>query len=326
MCADISTVRDPSISRFTAYLEAERNASHHTIDAYRIDISQFVSITFGDQAVAPFDWGAVDRFAARKFLVHYQKMGCSPTTTSRKCSSLRSFYRYLLRENLVASNPFQNLPLPKKGYPLPEVMSISEVTLLLDAPHNMAKENLGKKTSAASSAFAMYQPFRDAAILEVLYSTGMRLGELAQLQIKDIDFLSGFIKVLGKGNKERLCPIGRPAARALQSNLEESERYLRALADDKPRGGIFLNRHGNPITPRSIERMMKNYLLYCGLNPEFTPHTLRHSFATHMLDNGADLRSVQELLGHASLSTTQIYTHVSIERLKEVYEKAHPRG
>ena len=326
MYADISTVRDPSISRFTAYLEAERNASHHTIDAYRIDISQFISIIFGEQALAPFDWGAIDRFAARKFLVHYQKIGYSSATTSRKCSSLRSFYRFLLRENLVATNPFQNLPLPKKGYPLPEVMSITEVCHLLDAPHKMAKENLGKKTSTAGEAFAVYQPYRDSAIFEVLYSTGMRLGELAQMQLKDIDFLSGFIKVLGKGNKERLCPLGAPAAKALQSNLEELERFVRSLDEGNPRKGIFLNRHGNPITPRSIERMMKGYLSYCGLNPEFTPHTLRHSFATHMLDNGADLRSVQELLGHSSLSTTQIYTHVSIERLKEVYEKAHPRG
>jgi site-specific recombinase XerD len=167
---------------------------------------------------------------------------------------------------------------------------------------------------------------RDAAILELLYSTGMRINELATLPEDRLDLLSGVARVWGKGKKERLCPLGSPAIRALKKNLELRENVWLLEGRRGARSPVFLNKSGGAISPRSIERMMKKYVLFCGLNAELTPHSLRHSFATHLLDAGADLRSVQELLGHASLSTTQIYTHVSVERLKEVYQLAHPRA
>jgi len=242
-----------------------------------------------------------------------------PTTTGRKLSALRSFYKFLVREEYVPNNPFSGLHLPKKGNYLPTVLSAAEVDQLIAAPHAMA----GKK----ETVFDEYVPARDTAILETLYSTGMRIGELVSLTEDRIDILSGIVSVLGKGKKERLCPLGRPAERALQNALSMRGEVWASLGitGDK-RNVIFLNKHGGAITARSIERMLKKYVAYCGLKPGISPHALRHSFATHLLDNGADLRSVQELLGHASLSTTQIYTHVSIEKLKRVYEDAHPRA
>jgi len=319
-------ISDPEISRFMAYLEAERSASQHTIDNYLIDLRQFIEQEFSDGNPPPYEWQDVDRMAARRYLVHFQKLECAPTTTARKCSSLRSFYRFLLREGVVRSNPFANLPLPRKGRPLPEVMTVGEVKRLLESPHEMADAAPERRRGAAGEAYYRYAPWRDSAILEMLYSTGMRLSELVQMRSRDIDLLSGFVKVLGKGNKERLCPVGGPASEALQRNIEERDAFWTGLGLRGSAEGIFLNLNGKPISARSIERLMKKYLAHCGLENKFSPHTLRHSFATHLLDNGADLRSVQELLGHSSLSTTQIYTHVSIERLKEVYEKAHPRG
>ena len=226
-----------------------------------------------------------------------------------------------MREEYVPLNPFVGLQLPKKGSYLPTVLSMAEVNQLLAAPHAMA-ENQPKKT-----IFEEYMPVRDTAILEVLYSTGIRVGELVGMAESQIDILSGIVNVLGKGKKERLCPLGRPAEMALQNALSMRSEVWNSLGQKgDPRKVVFLNKNGGAITARSVERMMKKGVAWCGLNPGISPHALRHSFATHLLDCGADLRSVQELLGHASLSTTQIYTHVSIEKLKRVYEEAHPRA
>ncbi len=313
--------RDPCVEHFVKYLEGERNASAHTIANYLMDIKQFVGLTWGDEAKPPYRWKEVDRLAARKFLVFFQKLEMAPATTGRKLSALRSFYKFLVREEYVPLNPFVGLPLPKKGSYLPAVLSMSEVERLLAAPHAMAQGVQKKKL------FDEYVPVRDTAILEVLYSTGMRVGELVGMEERQIDILSGIVNVLGKGKKERLCPLGRPAEIALQNALSmRSEVWNELGQKGDSRRVIFLNKNGGPLTARSIERMVKKYVAYCGLKPTISPHALRHSFATHLLDNGADLRSVQELLGHASLSTTQIYTHVSIEKLKRVYEEAHPRA
>lgn len=312
---------DPCIEHFVQYLEGERNASRHTITNYLMDIRQFTGLIWGDEAQPPFPWKEADRFAARKFLVFFQKLEMEPTTTGRKLSALRSFYKFLVREDYVPLNPFTGLLLPKKGSYLPSVLSMKEVEQLLDAPRALA-EGVEKKT-----LFAEYVPVRDAAILEVLYSTGMRVGELVGMAERQIDILSGIISVLGKGRKERLCPLGRPAETALQNALSMRSEVWNSMGQQgDSRRVVFLNKNGGPLTARSVERMMKKYVGYCGLKPSISPHSLRHSFATHLLDNGADLRSVQELLGHASLSTTQIYTHVSVEKLKRVYEEAHPRA
>lgn len=317
----MKSVADPCVEHFVRYLEGEKNASRHTIDNYLNDIRQFVELTWGADAQAPYRWKEADRFAARKFLVFFQRLEMAPATTGRKLSALRSFYKFLVREEYVPLNPFTGLHLPKKGSYLPSVLSSTEVERLLAAPHELAKAVEKKKM------FDEYVPVRDTAILEVLYSTGMRLGELTGLQEDQIDILSGIIRVRGKGKKERLCPLGRPAERALQNALSMRSEVWNELGQPaNPREIIFLNKNGGRLTARSVERMLKKYVMHCGLKPAVSPHALRHSFATHLLDNGADLRSVQELLGHASLSTTQIYTHVSIEKLKRVYEEAHPRA
>ncbi len=316
---------DPWVERFMRYLEGERNASRHTLSNYLIDLKQFALQQWGDEAKPPFSWKSADRFAARRFLVEFQKIGSSPSTTSRKLSSLRSFFRFLVREKQVASNPFSGLQLPKKGRKLPNVLSVVEVGRLLDTPKQVWQSQKGG-LEAKKLAWAEYVWQRDAAILEVLYSTGMRISELAELTEARIDFLSGVVTARGKGKKERLCPLGGPASRALRDALNAREGIWGLLGRSGKPDGVFLNRFGDPLTPRSMERNLKPYLAAADLNPEVSPHALRHSFATHLLDAGADLRSVQELLGHASLSTTQIYTHVSVERLKQVYEQAHPRA
>jgi len=316
---------DPCVAHFVNYLEAEKNASEHTISNYLIDIRQFCEIVWGEDATAPFKWKSADRFSARKFLVFFQKLEMAPTTTGRKLSALRSFYKFLLREEYVDQNPFSGLHLPKKGSYLPQILSVNEVGRLLDAPLKFDEQ----QTTSSNPKVKLWREYmvaRDMAILELLYSTGMRINELVQLPEESIDLLSGVARVRGKGKKERLCPLGSPASRALIKNLELRENVWLLEGKKDVRSPVFLNKNGGPISARSIERMMKKYVLFCGLNAELTPHSLRHSFATHLLDAGADLRSVQELLGHASLSTTQIYTHVSVERLKEVYQLAHPRA
>ena len=315
---------DPCIEHFVQYLEGEKNASGHTVSNYLIDIRQYCEIIWGEDARPPYNWREADRFSARKFLVFFQKLELAPTTTGRKLSALRSFYKFLMREEYVDLNPFSGLNLPKKGSYLPQILSVSEIGKLLDAPAKYAETQETKNPKIR--LWREYMVARDAAILELLYSTGMRINELATLPEERVDLLSGVARVRGKGKKERLCPLGSPAIRTLMKNLELRENVWLLEGKKDARSPVFLNKNGGPISPRSIERLMKKYVLFSGLNAELTPHSLRHSFATHLLDAGADLRSVQELLGHASLSTTQIYTHVSVERLKEVYQLAHPRA
>jgi integrase/recombinase XerC len=315
---------DPCVEHFVQYLEGEKNASEHTISNYLIDIRQYCEIIWGEDTQPPYKWKDADRFSARKFLVFFQKLELAPTTTRRKLSALRSFYKFLMREEYVELNPFSGLNLPKKGSYLPQILSVTEIGKLLDAPVKYNEQQ--NTTNPKQKLWREYMVARDAAILELLYSTGMRINELVKLPEESIDLLSGVARVRGKGKKERLCPLGSPASRTLIKNLELRENVWLLEGKRAARSPVFLNKNGGPITARSIERMMKKYVLFCGLNAELTPHSLRHSFATHLLDAGADLRSVQELLGHASLSTTQIYTHVSVERLKEVYQLAHPRA
>jgi integrase/recombinase XerC len=317
---DIST--DPRVAHFLRYMETERNASRHTISNYLVDMQQFVRFTWGEKAQAPFKWNDADRFSARKFLVEFQKAGREAVTTGRKLSALRSFYKFLQREDYADHNPFSGLRAPKKVRKLPDILSVAEVVRLLEAPAKGLKKP-EKADGRGPDPLHEYAAIRDTAILETLYSTGGRVSEIAGLTEDAIDLLSGVARVRGKGKKERLCPLGNPACKALRECIRRSA----ALWPHKERQRrVFLNVKGKPLTTRSIERMMKTYLIEAGLDAKFSPHVLRHSFATHMLDAGADLRSVQELLGHSSLSTTQIYTHVTVERLKKVYDDAHPRA
>ena len=315
---------DKKVAHFVKYLENERNASPHTVSSYLLDIGQFVKFMSNGKPAGNFRWEDMDVFAARKFLVEFQKRGSESTTTGRKLASLRSFYKFMVREEYTDTNPFSGLRAPKRSRKLPEILSVEEVCRLLEMPGKMKKKSDGDKGGVGvPKGFDEYVSMRDSALLEVLYSTGARVSEIAGLTEGNVDILSGVIKVRGKGKKERLVPIGGPAGRALSATLKKADELWPQKGKSRP---VFLNVKGKAITTRSIERIMKKYLVAAGLNSNMSPHALRHSFATHMLDAGADLRSVQELLGHSSLSTTQIYTHISIERLRKVYEDAHPRA
>ena len=315
-------MEDPLISQFSSYLEIEKNASKHTINNYLIDIRQFCQTKWDNQK-PPFQWNEIDRYDARGFIVYFQKKEISASTICRKISALRSFFSFLIEEQIVEKNPFIGLNSPRKNKPLPKVLSTQQVVKLLEAPLSMkTKKNVKSKSF---DAWIKYMGLRDTAILELLYSTGMRINELVKLTEDNIDFISGTVIVSGKGKKQRLCPLGKYAEKAIQCSIESRDNILFLINKKVTRKSpLFVNKQGEALSARSIERMMKKYLIECGLNSELTPHSLRHSFATHLLDKGAELRAVQELLGHESLSTTQIYTHISIERLKEVYDKSHP--
>jgi integrase/recombinase XerC len=306
---------------FARYLQVERDASPHTLAAYRRDFAQFARLVLRE--AAPTATAArLDLAAAREFLLQLHERKLARNSILRKVSSLRTFCRFLVRENALAANPFKGLNAPRRERTLPPVFAAPQVAALLAAPAAYwGRAAVGPDAERAAPAFTAA---RDAAILEVIYSAGLRIGEAMSLNAKSLDLYGGSFRIRGKGRKERLCLLGRPAKEALRRYFSERDRLgLKPAGADGP---LFLNRQGGRLTARSVQRAFKVYLREAGLPPALTPHALRHSFATHLLDAGADLRSVQELLGHANLSTTQIYTHISIERLLAVYDRAHPRA
>jgi integrase/recombinase XerC len=309
------------VDSFINYLINERQASRHTVDSYKRDIAQFSEIATGSPDTSP-NWSSVDIYAARNFIVQLQGQNLSRNSILRKLSSLRSFFRFLIREGMIEKNPFSGLSSLKKESTLPKFMSVNEVDRLLGAPKLYWEDALQKGT-AKNEDSAYFATARDIALLEVIYSGGLRISEAVGLNISDIDMISGILKVKGKGKKERLCALGGPAEKALRKYYRM--RNIRS-ENTRPNAPVFVNRHGTRLTARSFQRNLKFYLITAGLPPDMTPHKLRHSFATHLLDAGADLRSVQELLGHKNLSTTQIYTHVTTEKMKNIYRKAHPRA
>ncbi len=306
-------MNDPLAAEFLTYLRAERDASPLTIRNYGTDIAAFRSWLEG-KSKQPCDWTRIDQFHLRGYLVHLTERHFDRATIHLKMSALRSFFKWLVRTQRVKQNPLIGLTLPKKARKLPKFLTIHQIEALLNAPLAADATRRARRSRPTDDLPA----WRDKAILETLYSAGLRIHELVQLNDDNVDLLGEIVRVRGKGKKERLAPLGGPAAETLQKYLE--------LRGRSARGPLFVNRFGGRMTARSVQRMLKKYLLAVGLDPSLTPHKLRHSFATHMLDAGADLRSVQELLGHANLSTTQIYTHITPERLKKVYEKAHPRA
>lgn len=310
-----------NLEDFLAYLRNERQASEHTISNYAMDIEQFAHITL-NSSLNKASWGKANVYQARSFIVSLQKENLARTTILRKISSLRSFYRFLVRENVTATNPFVGITSPKKSKKLPKYMSIEEVGRLLDSPTLYWQEALAKGVAMDDDS-AKFAAARDTAMLEVIYSGGLRISEALNLNFEDLNMGQGIIKVKGKGKKERIAALGEPAKNALDNYFK-----VRAIRSSItiPAVPVFINKHGNRLSARSFQRFFKNYLMTAGLPHDMTPHKLRHSFATHLLNAGADLRSVQELLGHANLSTTQIYTHISSERLKVVYNQAHPRA
>ncbi|MFA5104227.1 MAG: tyrosine recombinase XerC [Candidatus Margulisiibacteriota bacterium] len=291
------------IKAFCEYLRNERNYSEHTISGYLIDLNR-LALFFEEKGLS--GPGIFSRYDARAFLLELEQGGLSRKSIARKISCFRSFYSYLLKKKLVKNNPWTAISLPKLAKKLPGFLYPEEIELLL--------ESQDKKSPAG---------LRDNAILEMLYASGMRVSELVKLNISDVDKEDGEILVSGKGSKERIVLIGSQAITSLKDYIRYGRPRLSAKAGNR---AIFISRSGGRLSSRSIERMIQKYLKKCGINKKITPHSLRHSFATHMLERGADLRTVQELLGHASLSTTQIYTHITKERLKTVYEKSHPRA
>ena len=301
-------------------LELERNASSHTIAAYRRDIVQFAELICGDPE---FDqWETVETDQARTFVFELFNRGESKSSIQRKLSALRSFFKFLLRQQAVKGNPFAQISSPKQERPLPLVMSVDTVDKLVEAVRSYWQTAEANATAASPEA-AAFASARDRALIEVIYSAGMRISEAVGLDYGDINLNDGVARLQGKGKKERLGILGGSAITAIREYFP-LRRATGALREQT--SPLFVNRFGERLNARSFQRNLKKYLAEAGLPPDFSPHKLRHSFATHMLDAGADLRSIQEMLGHANLSTTQIYTHVSSSRMKQVYFEAHPRS
>ena len=305
---------DPLAKSFETWLVAERSVTENTRLGYMTDLAQFALLVWGEGAKPPFAWVYVHDSDARRYLAALSKGGAGAATVQRKLASLRTFYRHLQRSGAVIDNPFSMLRGPRKAKQVPRTLSPKEVELLLAQPHKDYREK----------TLPRMQYLRDVAMFEFLYSTGCRIGEAIAVKWGMIGWRDGRVVVTGKGRKDRLVILGSKALDALQKLRDFILEENPALADDA--ADVFLGERLGKISARLVERRMKRYLAEAGLPADLSPHKLRHSFATHLLDAGADLRSVQEMLGHSSLSTTQVYTHVSIARLQDAYRLAHPRA
>jgi integrase/recombinase XerC len=311
----------PLVRSFLDYLHLEKHFSDYTVKCYGADLFQFSQFLTGQigraslstvpAASTPEQIDAsllkCEPLTVREFLAYLYGQNYTKSTTARKLATLRSFYKFLIRRGQLSVNPLSTIRTPKQEKRLPRCMDLEQIQKLLDAP--------GDADVLAA---------RDKAMLEVLYSSGIRVSELVELDTSDMDLQEGVLRVRGKGRKDRLTPIGSQAIKALQRYFELRSSDPKMNAPENHR--VFLNKHGESLSTRSVRRKLDKYLVTAGLDPGISPHTLRHSFATHLLNNGADLRSVQELLGHQSLSTTQVYTHLTTTRMKEVYDQAHPRS
>jgi len=297
------------IDSFCIYLRLEKNASERTVKSYQSDF--FDGITYFSNVLNKQDYSLkpkdINMALFRQYLALLREQKKAGSTIARRISAWRSFYRFLCREGVIENNPLRRIITPKREKKLPAFLTEGEMKIILESPDS--------KVKIAS---------RDVALLETLYSTGIRVSELVGINLEDIDFSRATIKVTGKGSRERIVPIGDYAKEALQFYI----KYIRPglLNRLKLSNALFLNKNGGRLSDRGVRWLLKKYEKIVGLNKKTNPHVFRHSFATHMLDNGADLRSVQELLGHVRLSTTQIYTHLSRERIKRVYDKSHPRA
>ena len=290
-----------TIQEFSSYLENERRSSNHTVKNYLVDLTQFVNFLEGrkkGQAVHDIDHLSVREYLGTLF------GSKNPTSIARKLSSLRSFFDFCIKRGLIKSNPAKEVPSPKVPKRVPKFLTVDEVFALLDSPST--NDALGR---------------RDKGILELLYASGLRVSELVGLNLPDVDLKEGTVRVLGKGRKERIVPVGKKACDSLRNYLD-----LRPALTNESDGAIFVNRSGTRLSTRAVERLLIKYIKQSGIQKAATPHVLRHTFATHLLNAGADMRGIQELLGHSSLSTTQKYTHVGIEKMMEVYDKAHPKA
>lgn len=312
---------DPLVEGFVQHLRVERNASPHTVRNYSSALAEFTAWHRELHGAGP-RWPDLTRDDLRQYLRRLGRDGLGRASTALRFSALRTFYRWLMRGGHATSSPVRGLSMPKPERRLPRFVPEPDVARLLGAP-GAEWERRRAEAAAAGERVPEAGPYlRDAAILELFYSAGLRISELCGLTCDRLDADGRVIRALGKGRKERDVPFGLPALSAL-------ERYWDAVAHPRMPGvPVFLARANalDPVTPREVQRRLKRYLEVAGLDPALTPHKLRHSFATHLLDHGADLRAVQELLGHAHLKTTEVYTHVSAARLKQVYDRSHPRA
>jgi len=341
-CVSAIMKENPLIDEFLNYLKFERHFSPHTAKCYAADLAQFCAFLVGDAAAAAghqnfantartssMSMGGqpssgvdtavlaeprlqqklrdADTEQIKSFLAFLGTQNYSKSTVARKLATLRSFYKFCLRRGLVKAHPLATIRTPKQEKRLPKFLEMEQIGKLLATPDDNTL--LGA---------------RDRAMLEVLFSTGVRVSELVDMNFADLDFEGQVVRVRGKGKKQRTSPIGQTALAAIQKYLQMRRTDSRSTNFDQ--SALFVNKHGQRLSTRSVRRKLDKYLAACGLDPTISPHTLRHSFATHMLNRGADLRSVQELLGHQSLSTTQVYTHLTAPRLKAVYDEAHPRS
>ena len=298
----------PNLEKFCDHLAHERRVSEYTVRNYRAAVENFVRY-LNDAGKWKKDFAAVTSIQVRSFLIE-EGRNKTRRTLHNQVSGLRAFYLYLRKQSIVENNPFTGLTLPKLDKPLPKFLTETQMRTLLNAPILLWKDG----------QISEFEAFRDSLILELLYGGGLRVSELCGLNHGQVDLGQGVAKILGKGRKERLCPLGPVAVQCLNTFVRRFD------LETAPNAPLACTRKGKRMEPRQIQKLLKTHLAAAGLPLDMTPHKLRHSFATHMLDGGADLRAVQELLGHANLSTTQIYTHVSIARLKEAHKQAHPRA
>ncbi len=294
------------LTDFLHYLEKERSYSPHTVKAYEIDLIQFKRFLsdYGDCAFS--NMLAIDRQAIKHFVGYLSEKGLSPKSIARKIASVKSFYRYLLKTDQIESNPAAGLQAPRREQPLPKFIQ---------------KEVLAKVFLPSEEDD--WQTERDRTMLELLYSTGIRLSELVALDLEDVELDRLTVRVFGKGGKARIVPLGKTAADAIKNYLKERAIRLKEVKGESP---LFISKRGRRISPRTVQSRLKRLFESVSIGSGFTPHLMRHTFATHLLDSGADIRAVKELLGHASLSSTQIYTHLKTEKMKEIFDQAHPHA
>jgi len=301
---------EKAIGIFLEYLEKERNYARYTLDAYRRDLQQFARFLYPRMADVRLPLIAVQQEVVRSFLDELEEKGLKPSSIARKLAAIRSFFRFLCRKRILPGNPAGGIGSPQFQRPLPGALNLEQIEEAIELPP------IGEFVGA-----------RDRAILEVFYGGGIRLGELVQLNLSSLDMEEGTVRALGKGKKERIVPVGSMALEVLEGYLKQRAYLLLDLdITQVDAGALFLNERGRRLHQRTVQRMVKRYLSKVVEDGQLSPHLLRHTFATHLLEAGADLRAVKELLGHATLSTTQIYTHVSLDRLRSIYEQAHPRS
>ena len=308
-----SAVAPGEVEDYLTHLAKERDVSPNTVKAYRRDLHDFIEFLAGYYGGGAWSWQGVDRLAMRGFLAYLMRRGLSKRSMARTLSAVRGFYRFLALNDVVASNPARAVGAPKLEKHLPGYLDRAQIDLLFHTAEVRAMEG-------------RFEDVRNLAILELFYSTGMRLSELQGLSRPDLDLISQQVKVRGKGRKERILPVGDHAQLAIRNYESKRDELNGRLGGKVDRRALFVGRTGKRLTGRAVQKIMAKFLSQVDEEAGLSTHSLRHTFATHLLDAGADLRAVQELLGHASISTTQIYTHTSVERIKEVYRKSHPRA